>query len=300
MNQQQAPDTSSRAREDGLNLQIKTHFDTWLKPRQRISLGDLPINADLYEHSADAPCILFLPGIGTYCEYYCEFLARLSAAGFNVLGVDVRGHGYSGGARGIYRIEEVIEDLQHAIDFLEERYRQRIGVIGCSIGARLGLALAEADCRVSSLLCHTLFLAELPPDIWHLFGWQSLAVSAFWLPDLQIDIRHFIDTRSLIDECPMGRYALTDQRMVWSYSMATLHSVFSFGSSVMREQLGIPTAVLIGEKDPVIRPGYVQDLIARAVQKFDYIEVAGAGHMLPLANAERMVEKTAKWFGPTL
>jgi len=282
------------------SFEIHDLYSAYLPMCQRVALGELPISADLYEHDLNSPCVLFIPGIGTYSEYYCEFLAKLSASGLNVLGVDLRGHGYSGGERGSYQVQGVVADLRLAIDFLSQRYNDQIGVIGSSIGSRLGLALAEGDSRVRSLLCHTLFISEYPPDLWHWAGWQSLAYTAFWMPGFKIDIRSFIDIEGLLEDFPLGRYALTDERMVWSYTASTLHSIFSSTSRIMRHELGLPASVIIGEHDRIIRCDYVRDLLRRATQDFELRVVAGGGHMLPLAESDRMVEESRKWFSQTL
>ena len=279
---------------------MQSHFKTYLPQCKRISLVDLPISADLYEHGGKAPCVLFIPGMGTYSEYYCEYFSKLSNQGFNVLSVDLRGHGYSAGPRGYYQLEEAVADLQLGLDYLSDRYHGRIGVVGCSLGSRLGLALAEADDRVQSLLCHTLFLSEVPPDIWHLIGWHNLAYTAFWMPYFKVDIRGYINIDALMDEFPLGRYALSDERMVWSYPASTLHSIYSSTSKVMQHDLGIPATVLIGENDQVIRNDYIRDLVSRTTQAFEHVVVAGEGHMLPLSNSDRMVEETREWFGRTL
>lgn len=267
---------------------------------ERINLGKLPISARLYESDTIAPCILFIPGIGIYADYYCDFLAKLSAAGFNVLGVDLRGHGYSGGDRGYYQVKEVVADLRLAVDYLSQRYHSRIGLIGSSIGSRLSLALAEDDSRVRSLLCHTLFLSEYPPDLWHWMGWQGLAYTAFWMPEIKIDIRSFIDIEALLEDFPLGRHALSDDRMVWSYPASTLHSVYSSTSRIMQQELGIPACVVIGEEDKVIRCEYIRDLLARTAQKIELVIVESEGHMLPLTNSERMADEASKWFTRTL
>jgi pimeloyl-ACP methyl ester carboxylesterase len=272
----------------------------YLARRELVSLGPLPLHGELYEYATDAPCVLFIPGIGTYSELYAESLAKLSDCGFNVLSVDLRGHGYSGGARGDYRIAEVVIDLKMALDYLDNRFGTPTGVLGCSIGSRLGLALSEADNRVRALLCHTLFVAELPPDLLHWWGWNSLAMTALWWPTMPVDFRTFIDLAQLLQHHPMGQFASSDERMVWHYPVSTLHSVFSEPTRVVSEPLGIPAAILIGAQDQVIQPAYARSLVKRLKQPFEYIEIADAGHMLPLENIEGWVSQCAKWLARTL
>lgn len=272
----------------------------YLARREIIRLGDLPLHLELYHYVTGAPCILFLPGIGTYSELYCESLAKLSSSGFNVLSVDLRGHGYSGGQRGDYRVKQVVADLQQVLDLLEQRYGSPIGVLGCSIGSRLGLALAEADNRVKALLCHTLFIAERPLDFWHWWGWKNLAMLSLWWPQMPIDFRTFINIQQILEQNPVGQYAIYDDKMVWHYTAATLHSIFSEPCLVLSQPIEARCALLIGEQDAIIPTRYAKALAQGLAQPFEYIELAGAGHMLPFERLDEWVSQCSEWFNRSL
>ena len=58
--------------------------------------------------------------------------------------MDIRGHGCSGGQRGGYKVSEVVTDIRQLLDQLELRFEGRLA-FGCSIGAKLGLAVAEQE-----------------------------------------------------------------------------------------------------------------------------------------------------------
>lgn len=89
--------------------------------------------------------------------------------------------------------ETVIYDIQNHFNiYLPQRFHDQIGVIGSSIGSRLGLAQAEDESRVRSLLCHTLFISEYRPDPWHWVGSQRLVYTVFWMPEFKIGIPGFI------------------------------------------------------------------------------------------------------------
>ncbi len=268
----------------------------YLNRRELIKLGPLSLHCELYRASAQAPCLIFIPGIGTYSELYCESLAKLSARGYNIISVDLRGHGYSGGERGLYQVKDVIEDLGLVIDYLQAEFNDKIGIFGCSIGGRLALAMAEADSRVRAILCHTLFLSEMPPDIWHMIGWSSLSFSSLFMPALKIDFRYFIDVDSLLQNNPMGRFAKQDPLLVWEYPIETLHSVYNHSSTILTKSLGIPSAVIIGSHDAVFSMTYTHELIRRSAQPFELIEITDAEHMLPFDQVEETVAAADAWF----
>ena len=262
-----------------------------------IELGDLPLHCELYQYSPEAPTIIFLPGIGTYSQLYCELLARMSDQGLNIVAVDLRGHGCSGGQRGGYKVSEVIADIQQLLDHLQQRFRGPFGLFGCSIGARLGLAVAEQDTRIDALLCHTLFLAELPPDIWHLMGWNSLYFSNLFTPHFKVNLRSFVDIDNLLKYNPMGKYADQDPLLVWDYPVYTLHSTYSYPSRILKEPLSTSSAaIIIGDKDEVLTLDYTQNLIARSVHPFDLIVIEEGSHMLPFDHINETLQASCEWF----
>ena len=268
----------------------------FLQRCQIIELGELPLHCELYHHHPDAPTIIFLPGIGTYSQLYCELLSRMSDQGFNMVAVDLRGHGYSGGERGGYRVAEVIEDIQQLIDHLQQDYQGPFGLFGCSIGSKLGLAITEQEPRIEALLCHTLFLAEIPPDIWHAMGWGSLYFSNLFTPNLKINLRAFVDIDNLLQYNPLGKYADKDPLLVWDYPVYTLHSVYSYSSQILKCSLERPCAIIIGSDDQVLNTDYTRKLVERSAQLFDLMVIKDGSHMLPFDHIDDTLQASSEWF----
>lgn len=271
----------------------------YLQQRRTLKLTEQPLHCEYYLHSEDAPWILFIPGIGTYSELYCEMLAKLSRQGFNTISVDLPGHGYSGGPRGDYRLEQLVRQLGQVIDHIEQLSQAPIGVFGCSIGARIGLALAEHDPRVKALMCHTLFINELAPDFFHSMGWQALSISSWMMPYAEVDFRTFIDLDNLLSHNPMGEFARQDSKLVWRYPITTLDSVYSASSQVLLYPIQTPSAIIVGEHDEILPPSYIRRLVERCEHRFELFEVAGGQHMLPFDQIDQTVEIVSGWFAKT-
>jgi uncharacterized protein len=99
------------------------------------------------------PAIILCHGFGGSCRGagHPELAQALAHAGYVVLRFDFRGCGQSEGERGSVICLEEASDLRHAVDFLETRPevdRNRIGVIGASLGGSVALYVAAKDKRL--------------------------------------------------------------------------------------------------------------------------------------------------------
>jgi len=77
--------------------------------------------------------------------------------GFDVLQFDWRAHGASDGTRTTLGVREVL-DVQGAVDFLQARGVQQIGLMGFSFGGAVALRAAAQDQRVSCVACDGSFV----------------------------------------------------------------------------------------------------------------------------------------------
>ena len=121
-----APPDVAKLREDfkGPHELVKTSDGKTIFLRHWVG----PARADL--------AVLVFHGITAYSGPYGRLLSEeLAAAGFNVFGMDLRGHGMSDGARGDYPSgERLSKDLFETIAFLKGRF-SKVVVLGHSLGA---------------------------------------------------------------------------------------------------------------------------------------------------------------------
>lgn len=272
----------------------------YLRFRTTEQVGDLPIHCEVFAADPEAPLIVFLPGISTYAALYACLLHRLSQHRFNVVGIDLRGHGHSGGARGEYTVEQVTADVRAVIDHFAPRFGGPVLLYGYSIGAPLALAVAESDDRVKSLLCHTLFVSEHAPDLLHLWGWHWLQHLSFFFPHLHLPLQRLFSLQDLIPERRFHKLIADDPLLVTGYPLMTLASVFNRRSRVAREALPFRAAILSGDQDELVPFRYLERLVTKLTHPFDLIPVAEGTHMLPFWQPELCAELAATWFTKTV
>lgn len=289
-------DTYDDALERRAFLMKVFRLEPFIAHRKQFPIGDLPINCEMYEYDKNAPVIIFLPGIGTYVEMYCEFLYKLSQTGFNIAGIDIRGHGYSGGDRGDYTVDAVVKDLSDVVATLSKNYNGPIAIFGSSIGAPLALACAENDERIKALLCHTLFLTEYPLDFQTLSGWNMLKFSNIFFPNFRVDFRSYIDVNALVRGSLYGDFIEYDELIVWEYPIKTLADVYSHKTTLLHTAKSFKAAVITGEYDEIIKPEYIENIIQKMKHPFDFIVLPEARHMLPFMNIKATVAAASKWF----
>ncbi len=270
-------------------------FNQFGGKKQIKKIGTLPIHCEVYEYGKEAPVVLFIPGLGTYSTLYCEFFTKLSECGLNVIGVDLRGHGYSGGDRGDYTVSQVVSDVKEVMDHFAARYNDQIILFGCSIGSPLAVACAEADRRVRALLCHTFFLTEIPPSPFHWLGWSWLAWNSLFFPQLKMDFRLFIDAKTLMKNLNYEEFVQYDELMVWQYPIKTLSSVYSRRCQVFYKQFDFKAAIISGEHDPLVQPWYIHMITKCMKHPFEPIILPEGGHMLPFEDVKRTIDVTTNW-----
>jgi len=276
-------------------LRAKLDINGWLTKRQSFHLGPEGLHCELYEFAADAPTLVFIPGIGTYAELYAEFLGKLSLRGFNVVAIDLPGHGYSGGTRGLYNVNQVCQAVSAVISHLETRFSGPFAVYGYSLGALLGVAAAEQDSRIQAVLCGTLLMPEIAPDLFHEMGWQWTHASAFFFPYAKVPLRLFVDFEYLMSNHPAGEEINKDPLVVLDYPLKTLSSVFSRRCNVRKQRYPFRSAIIHGDRDEVLPLAYSRRVVEQCEHPFELLVMERTGHMVPWMRTDALVDVAANW-----
>jgi alpha-beta hydrolase superfamily lysophospholipase len=79
--------------------------------------------------------VLIVHGLGEHIGRYAHVAAHLNAQGWHVAGYDQRGHGASGGARGVLpAADSLLQDLARVLDAVREQHPGRLVLLGHSMG----------------------------------------------------------------------------------------------------------------------------------------------------------------------
>jgi non-heme chloroperoxidase len=236
---------------------------------------------------ADAPCVVLLPGAGQTRRAWGGAAARLVAAGYQVLSLDLRGHGDSGWASdGDYGIDAFIADLRAVLDTLTVP----VVLVGASIGgiAALMTAAGAPHHPVAGLV-----LVDVVPQMEsaglqrirafmsaHGHGFASLqeaadTVAAF-LPHRPRPSRH----DGLLNSLRTG----ADGRLYWHWDPA-FHAG-SAGRQGMFERmeaaaarLTTPTLLISGQRSEVVSRAGARQLLA-VMPQATWVDIEDASHMV--------------------
>jgi len=127
------------------------------------------IHADFYapgDAVQEAPMAILLHMYRSDREAWRPLARRLSAAGFAVLAIDMRGHGDSATPelrdrvmeRDVGVFEDMYQDVRAAYDWMAEQGgvdRSRFGLVGASVGCSVALRYAVQDKSVDAVVCLT-------------------------------------------------------------------------------------------------------------------------------------------------
>jgi dienelactone hydrolase len=128
------------------------------------SKDGLMISGDLYETDPEKPVVVLFHQAGYNKYEYADIAPRLNKMGFNALAIDQRSGGSFSGKpnethnraieNGIDNIEftDAIQDMESAIDYLADRYEQKIIVWGSSYSSSLALHIAAENEHVKAVI----------------------------------------------------------------------------------------------------------------------------------------------------
>lgn len=148
------------------------------KGQQLVGILHVP---DRLKHEGKAPGVIMFHGFtGNKIEAHRLFVhvARaLCDSGFVVLRFDFRGSGDSDGKFDDMTIPGEVSDAERALDFLmEQRWvdKEKIGVIGLSMGGRVAAVIASKDKRVKFVILYSASLGPLREGFLSYIGEEGL------------------------------------------------------------------------------------------------------------------------------
>jgi len=260
------------------------------------------LHLDIYEAGKSAPTIVFVPGTAIYALCYGEFLYKLGQSGFNVVGLDPRGHGRSGGKRGDYTIPELMTDIENTITYAINRFNDSVSLAGSSQGGILSFYMAAKDARLRSVVCQN--IADLPaPETLNLVKYPNLTkllrplLMSFGNGNSQVPVTSYIDLEK-IKVSYFGnarKFMETDPLVLKSISLRALRSLASTPVPVPIDQIKVPVMVLTGTADTIFPVSYTQWLFDKLTCKKRLQLYDGLDHAMLHENVDVVLPPVLQW-----
>jgi len=295
-----SPARAAAARPEALRARVPG-FDRF--DAAGIRSGGVALHLDVLAVGAGRPCVVFHPGTGGYALQYAELLLALADRGLNVVGLDPRGHGRSGGAPGSYILPELLEDLRAAIAYARGRFRGPVAAAGSSQGgivAFYAAALGAPDAAI----CHNLAdlgapAATVVTRIPRLGRWLAplTRAAARLAPEAVVPLPLYLDLAAEPSRAAGDlKAALAADPLATPYvRLKTLAALSHTPLPVPIEAIATPTLVLQGGADTIFPAGYVEGLYDRLTCDKRLVLLPGRPHDLLRDYPGDVVDPIAAW-----
>jgi alpha-beta hydrolase superfamily lysophospholipase len=248
----------------------------------RIQVDGAEVHLDVYPAAEGVQrrgAVVFIPGLSNHALGYADFEWKLSRRGFDVVALDIRGHGRSSGPRGDFTLPELIEDVRGAQRYARARFGGPVAVMGTSLGGYYALVVANAldgfDCAVS----HWIYLPD-QPSTRHDARMKPIALLLNRIaPKLKLPTKGLADWEAVTGDDALREACFADPLMVWRYTVRALAGGMTWDPDPPLHELQVPHLVLLGAEDRMTPAGYTRGIFEQLRGEKEWVAIPGAGHM---------------------
>ena len=275
---------------------------------EHVGSRGLRLHLDVYQREDDAPTILFVPGTGAHARCYAEFLFQLYRQGFRGVGIDLQGHGLSEGMRGSFTIEELVENIYDVTTWAIERYGEKVGISGNSLGGILAFYAVANDPRLKSAVCNNVAVLS-EPDCLRITRAPNLLrtilplgrLAARLLPELRLTIWLYLDPQAITDDPRLLETFVDDPLTLQALSLCSIVSQSQAAPARPIEEIETPIMVLHAEGDRIFPLDYCRAIHDRLTCPKRFELIPGADHLVfAPPYLDRSLPPLADWFRETL
>lgn len=268
----------------------------------RIEVPGGEVHLDVYPATGTPRgSVVFVGGLSACALLYADFQHRLSERGWNVVALDLRGHGRSSGRRGDFTTDMVLDDLRGAARYTRDRFGGPVALMGSSLGGYYALVGANALDEFDVAVSHWIFLPELPvTDKDARMKPVALALNRI-APSLRMSTKLIARWDHVADSADLRQRCFDDPLMAWKYSMRALAGGFMYQPPHPLTSLQRPHLVIIGERDQMTPMAYTRTIYDMLEGDKEFVTIPEAGHMGGLVEHQaEMLDAVDEYLGRRL
>jgi alpha-beta hydrolase superfamily lysophospholipase len=248
-----------------------------------------------------APALVFVPGTSLYALVYAEFMHKMRVMGFNVVGVDPRGHGRSEGRRGSYTMDELVSDALAAVRYARNRFG-RTAISGSSQGGMVAFYAAAADDTLVGTICHNIAVLSEPaatgitrmPRMSRILRVPTIAFS-YIVPEMPVPLWTYLDLKAEPTKWGMNakEFIKYDPLALKSVSLKSLASLATARPVKPIELITVPVMAIQAEFDEMFTVTYTESIYDRLTCDKEMMVLLGRTHLVMTNDVDEIVPEAA-------
>jgi len=216
--------------------------------------------------------------MGLHSLFFAGFMSGLSDEGFNVFGLDIQGHGRSGGERGHFTMQRATENVSRVVDHILENYNERVGVMGISLGGMVTFYSVANDPRIKSAVCGGLAHPDMP--LRNRAMRLLIGAGSRFRPRKRLSLLRIVPLEDVTPDPVLQEVMMTDDLVVPDYTLRTVASFMELEPRVPFDEIRTPILVMVGENERILPPDYCRKVYEILTGEKEFAVVPDAGHLL--------------------
>ena len=231
------------------------------------------------------PAVIFAHGLLSAHQEFGDYPQRFCERGYLTLAIDFRGHGMSEGMRGLVSEMSMVEDLRHALDYIEARPEidnNHIALFGHSLGGGGVICATARDARVQAVVAGATvgrLRDELKPSEVNLYRtidrfnrWQkSFTKKSIYVP-------YRVSYKDIFADPHYAAAARAKNFLQTSLPADNIPQLLTQDAVACAKNIHVPALIVQGELDQVVAHTSVQAVYEAIPSEKELYIVKGSGH----------------------